>query len=183
MTGGRSDILGSMPMSSSSSPAACARDAGIVACSPKGARVSGASPCRGRAGQDRVLRSGARPVLAPGAFGCAAPVPHLLVSPRTPQGPPAPASMCRWIAALLAAGDHNGSTFYQHQRFLQVIRENGPVEVNLSDGAWAVAVGLAAQESIATGRTVDVTPPLQRITNGFDIGLSEMLIHVVLVRV
>lgn len=86
------------------------------------------------------------------------PVPHLIISPRTPQGPER-----REVPVdptLLAAGDHNGSTFYQHQRFLRVIRENGPVEVNLSDGAWAVAVGLAAQESIATGRTVDVTPPL-----------------------
>ena len=86
------------------------------------------------------------------------PVPHLIVSPRTPKGP-------RRVEVpvdptLLAAGDHNGSTFYQHQRFLRVIRDNGQVEVNLRDGAWAVAIGLAAQESAAEGRVVEVTTPL-----------------------
>ncbi len=86
------------------------------------------------------------------------PVPHLIVSPRTPQGP-------RRVEvpvdpALLAAGDHNGSTFYQHQRFLRVIRDNGPVEVDLSDGAWAVAMGMAAQESAATGQAVEVVAPV-----------------------
>lgn len=86
------------------------------------------------------------------------PVPQLIISPRTPKGP-------RHVEvpvdpALLAAGDHNGSTFYQHQRFLRVIRDNGPVEVNLRDGAWAVAIGLAAQQSAAEGRVVEVSAPL-----------------------
>lgn len=85
------------------------------------------------------------------------PVPHLIVSPRTPKGP-------RRVEVpvdptLLAAGDHNGSTFYQHQRFLRVIRDNGPVEVNLRDGAWAVAMGMAAQQSAATGHAVEVCAP------------------------
>ncbi|MDO6782364.1 gfo/Idh/MocA family oxidoreductase, partial [Marinovum sp. 1_MG-2023] len=45
-----------------------------------------------------------------------APVTRLIISPRNPKGP-----VDRDIqvpAALLEAGDHNGSTFYQHQRFL-----------------------------------------------------------------
>lgn len=85
------------------------------------------------------------------------PVPYLVSSPRSPKGPvriDVPVD-----PALLAAGDHNGSTFYQHQRFLRVIRENGPVEVNLRDGAWAVAMGMAAQESAATGQAVEIKPP------------------------
>ena len=85
------------------------------------------------------------------------PVPHLIVSPREPKGPvrvEVPVD-----PTLLAAGDHNGSTFYQHQRFLRVIRDNGPVEVNLRDGAWAVAMGMAAQESATTGRAVEVAAP------------------------
>ena len=85
------------------------------------------------------------------------PVPHLVVSPRNPKGP-------RRVEVpvdptLLAAGDHNGSTFYQHQRFLRVIRDNGPVEVNLRDGAWAVAMGMAAQESARLGQAVEVHAP------------------------
>mgnify|MGYP006955182137 CR=1 FL=1 len=36
---------------------------------------------------------------------------------------------------LLDAGDHNGSTFYQHQRFNAVVRGEGEVEVTLADGA------------------------------------------------
>ena len=81
-----------------------------------------------------------------------APVPQLIVSPRNPKGPFAvdiPVD-----PALLAAGDHNGSTFYQHQRFNAVVRGEGIVEVTLDDGARAVAMGLAAQESARTGKAV-----------------------------
>ncbi|MHA7875152.1 Gfo/Idh/MocA family protein [Roseivivax sp.] len=81
-----------------------------------------------------------------------APVPQVVLSPRNPSGeqvldvPVDP--------ALLDAGDHNGSTFYQHRRFLEVIRSGGPVEVSLSDGAKAVRMGLAAQRSAETGAAV-----------------------------
>jgi len=86
------------------------------------------------------------------------PVPHLVVSPRSPKGP-------RRVEvpvdpALLAAGDHNGSTYYQHQRFLAVIRDGGPVDVGLDDGAWAVAMGMAAQESARLGQVVEVVAPV-----------------------
>ena len=57
---------------------------------------------------------------------------------------------------ILEAGDHNGSTFYQHARFLEVVRGGGTPEVALADGAWAVKMGLAAQESAATGRAVAI---------------------------
>lgn len=85
------------------------------------------------------------------------PVPHLIVSPRNPMGP-------RRIEVpvdptLLEAGDHNGSTFYQHQRFLNVVRGNASVEVDLRDGAWAVAMGHAAQQSIVQGQVVAVEKP------------------------
>ena len=57
-------------------------------------------------------------------------------------------------AAILEAGDHNGSTFYQHQRFLDMVRGRGSVEVDLEDGIWAVRMGQAAQQSAATGKIV-----------------------------
>ena len=82
------------------------------------------------------------------------PVPELEISPRHPKGPlvePVPVD-----ATLLEAGDHNGSTYYQHQRFLQIVRNGGAPEVSLSDGAKAVAMGLAAQQSAKEGRVVAI---------------------------
>ena len=95
-------------------------------------------------------------VIGPGRFWPARlgppPVPVVIESPREPRGPvttqvPVPAD-------LLAAGDHNGATYYQHQRFARVVRGEAAPEVTLADGAWAVRMGHAAQESARTGRTV-----------------------------
>jgi predicted dehydrogenase len=78
-----------------------------------------------------------------------APIPQLIVSPRSPKGP-----VVKEIPvdpALLAAGDHNGSTFYQHQRFQSVVRGESTPEVTLRDGARAVEMGLTAQRSARDG--------------------------------
>ena len=80
------------------------------------------------------------------------PVPQVVVSPRAPIGP-----QVRDVPvdpALLQAGDHNGSTYYQHVKFLEVVRNGAQPEVTLSDGAAAVRMGLAAQASAATGQAV-----------------------------
>ena len=82
------------------------------------------------------------------------PVPQVVVSPRHPKGPEVVEIPVD--PALLAAGDHNGATFYQHVRFAAALRGEGPVEVSLADGATAVAMGLAAQESARSGRAVDL---------------------------
>ncbi len=82
----------------------------------------------------------------------APPVAQLITSPRAPKGP-----VVREIPvdpALLEAGDHNGATFYQHQRFLEVVRGGGQPEVGLGDGALAVRMGLAAQASALSGTAV-----------------------------
>ncbi|WP_179378831.1 Gfo/Idh/MocA family protein [Jannaschia marina] len=58
---------------------------------------------------------------------------------------------------LLVAGDHHGSTFYQHQRFLDLVRTGrGTPEVSLSDGYWSVLVGEAAEESARSGQAIDL---------------------------
>jgi len=97
-------------------------------------------------------------VPGPGRFWPAglgpAPVAEVVHSPRAPKGP-------RRIEIpvdpiLLAAGDHNGSTFFQHDRFARAAARRGPVEVTLDDGWWAVAMGHAAQLSAAEGRAVDL---------------------------
>ena len=82
----------------------------------------------------------------------AAPVPQVVVSPRNPAGP-------RVLEVpvdpnLLAAGDHNGSTFYQHAGFAQVVAKGGVPDVTLQDGWWAVALGKAAQISAREGRVI-----------------------------
>ena len=83
------------------------------------------------------------------------PVAQLILSPRSPAGP-------RTLdipvdPQLLAAGDHNGSTFYQHQKFLSVVQGLAAVEVSLSDGLSAVVMGLAAEHSAKTGEVVDLS--------------------------
>ena len=97
-------------------------------------------------------------VPGPGRFWPAhlgpAPVPKVIVSPRNSPGPrelDVPVD-----PALLAAGDHNGSTFYQHQGFARAVAGAQAPEVSLTDGWWAVAMGMAAQESAATGQAVDL---------------------------
>ena len=81
-----------------------------------------------------------------------APIPQVVISPRSPKGPFV--SEVVVDPDLLAAGDHNGSTFYQHQRFNATVRREGRVEVTINDGAKAVEIGLAAQESARSGRAV-----------------------------
>ncbi len=82
----------------------------------------------------------------------AAPVPQVIVSPRHPKGP-----VLHEIPVdpqVLEAGDHNGATYYQHMRFNAVVRGEASPEVTLHDGAMAVAMGIAAQDSAAQGCVV-----------------------------
>ena len=60
-------------------------------------------------------------------------------------------------AAILAAGDHHGSTYHQHRRFRDlVLRGAGPAEVGVLDGLWSVIVGEAAERSAREGAPVEV---------------------------
>jgi len=85
-----------------------------------------------------------------------APEPKLVFSPRDPMGPVE--SSVTVEAALLAAGSHNGATFYEHQGFYRAITEGSPIEVGADDGLRAVVIGLAAHHSAETGNAVTLSP-------------------------
>jgi len=81
--------------------------------------------------------------------------PLIIESPRHPINP-----VTREIhidEAILKEGDHHGSTFFQHQKFLDLV--NGKTtkpDVSLEDGLRAVKIGLAAQQSAMTGAAVNI---------------------------
>jgi myo-inositol 2-dehydrogenase / D-chiro-inositol 1-dehydrogenase len=66
-------------------------------------------------------------------------------------------------STLLAVGDHNGSTYYQHLKFYELVQNfknnhtNFTTEVSLNDGLKAVVIGLAAELSAKTGGAIDLT--------------------------
>ena len=66
---------------------------------------------------------------------------------------------------VLAAGDHHGSTWVQHRRFNEMLRRHTKPEVTLMDGAIAVMIGAAAEESARTGQAIDLRPRLEALTN------------------
>ena len=49
---------------------------------------------------------------------------------------------------VMAAGQHHGSTYYQHRAFQEVLRNGGRPAVSLHDGRMAVMMGAAAERSM-----------------------------------
>lgn len=82
------------------------------------------------------------------------PVPHpqLTIAPRSPKRPVT--TDIEIDEKLLMAGDHHGSTYFQHEKFLSVIQGRGRVEVSVEDGRKAVKMGLAAQAAAREGRVI-----------------------------
>lgn len=81
--------------------------------------------------------------------------PLIIESPRDPINP-----VTREIhidKTLLKEGDHHGSTFFQHQKFLElIVNKNGKPDVSLEDGLKAVKIGLAAQRAATSGQAVSL---------------------------
>lgn len=90
------------------------------------------------------------------------PHPQVTIAPRAPKNPRTydiPID-----ETLLNAGDHHGSTFYQHEKFLEVVKGAGTVEVTVDDGRMAVKMGLAAQLAAQEGRVVKMNEVLVSIS-------------------
>ena len=58
---------------------------------------------------------------------------------------------------ILQAGHHHGSTYYEHLKFLDCIKNKSNPEVSLNDGLIAVATGEAAEKSIKENRVVKMS--------------------------
>lgn len=56
--------------------------------------------------------------------------------------------------AILKAGFHHGATYYELESFQRAVLEGSAPEVSAEDGLRAVAMGLAAQRSIAEKRVI-----------------------------
>jgi myo-inositol 2-dehydrogenase / D-chiro-inositol 1-dehydrogenase len=74
------------------------------------------------------------------------------ISRRDPKGPQRRA--VHVDEKILKAGDHHGSTYFQHLGFHKAVTKGGKVDVTLADGLKAVMIGLAAEKSARTGRAV-----------------------------
>ena len=59
-------------------------------------------------------------------------------------------------AGVRAAGAHHGATFFQHRALIAAIRSGGKPAVSAEDGARAVAVGAAAEQSLRAKRPVEL---------------------------
>ena len=59
-----------------------------------------------------------------------------------------------WDTHIRYAGQHFGASYIEHQKFAAALRSGAPAEIPLEEGLRAVAVGLAAHRSIATGLPV-----------------------------
>jgi myo-inositol 2-dehydrogenase / D-chiro-inositol 1-dehydrogenase len=81
---------------------------------------------------------------------------RLVTSPRVGFRNPKQVSERRITVdpAALAAGTHEGATYYQLEAFLRALAGEGPVMVTAEDGLRAVAMGLAAEISAREHRVV-----------------------------
>ncbi|MFK8083366.1 MAG: Gfo/Idh/MocA family protein [Granulosicoccus sp.] len=79
----------------------------------------------------------------------------VVFSPRDQRSPDT--EIVQVDTRLSAAGDHHGSTYYQHVRFARAVGNGAPVEVSLQDGVKAVRMGAAAHESIRTGKAIELS--------------------------
>ena len=79
---------------------------------------------------------------------------QITIAPRHPKRPVTKDILIDH--SLLMAGDHHASTFFQHEKFLQVLHGNGKVEVSVDDGRKAVKMGLAAQQAAREHRVVSL---------------------------
>ncbi len=90
---------------------------------------------------------------------CLIPAGDLVYSPRTGVKQPKAVERTHIAVdkAVLAAGHHHGSTYYEHVKFAAAVRGESDVEVTAHDGLMAVAIGTAAEISAREKRVVEMS--------------------------
>ena len=64
-------------------------------------------------------------------------------------------------AALIEQSGHHGATYYEHIAFMDQLEGRSVDAATPLQGLWSMIVASAAQESMATGQAVDITPFMQ----------------------
>ena len=64
--------------------------------------------------------------------------------------------------AYIEESGHNGSTYFEHVKFIDNIEGKGTNTATPEDGFWSVVVGIAAEESIKTGDLVHIDQLLNK---------------------
>ena len=90
-----------------------------------------------------------------GRVACTVPASELITGERT-AGRRQQVTVIDVPPGPLAAGSHHGSTWFEHRAFLAALRDGTPPAVSLHDGLAAVAMGVAAERSIAERRPVEM---------------------------
>ena len=63
--------------------------------------------------------------------------------------------------ALIEQSGHHGATYYEHIAFMDQLEGRSVDAATPLQGLWSMIVASAAQESMATGQAVDITPFMQ----------------------
>jgi len=59
-------------------------------------------------------------------------------------------------------GGHNGATYYEHIYFIDNIEGKETGTATAREGFWSIVVGAAAEESVATGKIIDIDAYLKK---------------------
>ena len=59
-------------------------------------------------------------------------------------------------------GGHNGATYYEHVYFIDNIEGKNPGTPTALEGFWSIVVGAAAEESVATGKMIEIDDFLKK---------------------
>lgn len=62
---------------------------------------------------------------------------------------------------------HNGGTYYEHKYFIDNLDGKNTSTPSVAEGFWSVVVGVAAEESVKTGKAVDINTLLKE--NGINV--------------
>ncbi|MGE7877990.1 Gfo/Idh/MocA family protein [Peribacillus muralis] len=65
--------------------------------------------------------------------------------------------------SVIQSSGHNGGTYYEHKYFIDNIEGISTTTATVEEGFWSIVVGIAAEESIKTGKVVYINELLKSI--------------------